>query len=175
MIMQAKKWILLPIALLPLLSACAQSLQGTIRVKTLTQISPDSGAKIYLCHRVPQQQIDYSKISAKEKVVKEYELSLTGSARQMSKHIKVLAKEYGINEKAGFDQYLADAANEEAKLISAKDVQIRIADSAGYYKFTNITEGNYFVVIKSGNSNKSWYASIDIEKHSENYLDRVID
>ncbi len=161
------------LSLSPGSSVWAQYLKGTISYKILNNRLPDSGAKIYLCPRGKDLGFDGTQITLKEKVLTEYELSLTGSAKQMSKHKKTLIQQYHINGKADLDRYIADAAFEEAKIISAQNVQLRIADNKGDFSFDIVSKGNYIILIRSRNTDRSCYNSIDVSGHDQNYITRT--
>ena len=143
----------------------AQQISGTIRFKKAGLTAPDGGAQIYLCLRTKELTVDRNKIALKEAVLKEYNLSQSGSGRQMAKHKNILLSEYTVADSTDISKYISEAENEEKKIISFKNVQMTVADSKGFYKFDSIIEGNYLVLIKSAHSPMSHTYALDALKN----------
>lgn len=153
----------------------AQHVTGTIKYNWQNSHRPDTGAKVYLCLRVPDLNFNHDKVILAERVLREFDLSRAGTSKKAAALKRTLKREYGISDSSDLQKYLLDAANEERKIASASDVQLKFVDSNGYYIFDNLSPGPYWIYIKSSHTNKILCVGFDVLKKSTYDVSRLFD
>lgn len=170
-----KPLLLVTLLLLLAVGSYAQQVSCTISYKKAQAIIPDSGAQVYLCRTTKELGIDRNKIRLREEVMKAYECSLHGTARQMAKRRQALADSYGIITAADTARYIADATAEEAKITTAQGVLVSVTDGKGSCSFAHVAEGNYILFIRSANSLWPLVFQFDVADNIQTHIDHVIE
>lgn len=153
----------------------AQVVYGTIKYNWQNAHRPDTNAKIYLCQRTRDLKVNRDKVMLAERVLREFDLSRAGTPSQAAASKRTLKREYGIRDSADIQKYLRDAADEETKIASTNEVQIRFVDSNGYYIFNNLAPGPYWLFIRSAHTNKFACFALDVVEKDNVVVSRLFD